>query len=79
MSNFAFVAGATGAAATRLVEELLRQNWRIIAVSRNAPKNNVDGNLAYLPADLLDDDGLKLAISPYREITHLLFYRACLP
>jgi nucleoside-diphosphate-sugar epimerase len=73
MSNFAFVAGATGAAATRLVEELLRQNWRIIAVSRNAPKNNVDGNLAYLPADLLDDDGLKLAISPYREITHLFF------
>ncbi len=73
MSKFAFIAGATGAAATRLVEELLRQNWRIIAVSRKAPKDQADGNLTYLPADLLDADGLKLAISPYRAITHLFF------
>ena len=25
----AFIAGATGAAATRLVEELVRQNWEV--------------------------------------------------
>jgi len=73
MGNFAFVAGATGAAASRLVEELLRQNWRVVAVSRNAPKNKVDGKITYLPADLLDADGLKVAISPYRDITHLFF------
>src|SRR5215472_7035165 len=73
MGNCALVAGATGAAATRLVEELLRQNWRIIAVSRKAPTNKANGNLTYLQADLLDADGLKLAISRHRDITHLFF------
>src|SRR5215475_1317834 len=73
MSKFAFIAGATGAAATRLVEELLRQKWRVIGVSRKAPENKTDGELTYLPADLLDANGLKLAISPYRGITHVFF------
>lgn len=73
MGKFAFVAGATGAAATRLVEELLRQKWRVIGVSRKAAKDTVDGKITHLPADLLNADGLKLAISPYRDITHLFF------
>jgi nucleoside-diphosphate-sugar epimerase len=73
MSKFAFVAGATGAAATRLVEELLRQKWRVIGVSRKTPETKADGELTYLPANLLDAGGLKLAISPYRDITHLFF------
>jgi nucleoside-diphosphate-sugar epimerase len=73
MSKFAFVAGATGAAATRLVEELLRQKWRVIGVSRKAPDTKADGELTYLPANLLDAGGLRLAISPYRDITHLFF------
>jgi nucleoside-diphosphate-sugar epimerase len=69
MSKFAFVVGATGAAATRLVEELLRQKWRVIGVSRKAPETKADGELACLPGDLLDVGGL----SPYRDITHLFF------
>jgi nucleoside-diphosphate-sugar epimerase len=73
MSKFAFVAGATGAAASRLIEELLRQKWRVVGVSRKAPENKADGQLTYLPTDLLDAGGLKLAISPYRDITHLFF------
>jgi nucleoside-diphosphate-sugar epimerase len=73
MSKLAFVAGATGAAATRLVDELLRQKWRVIGVSRKAPENKADGNLTYLSADLLDPNGLKVAISRYRDITHLFF------
>jgi nucleoside-diphosphate-sugar epimerase len=73
MSKFAFVAGATGAAATRLVEELLRQKWRVIGVSRKAPETKADGELTYLRANLLDAGGLRLAISPYRDITHLFF------
>ena len=73
MSKFAFVAGATGAAATRLVEELLRQKWRVIGVSRKAPETKADAELTYLPANLLDAGGLKLAISRYRDITHLFF------
>ena len=73
MAKFAFVAGATGAAATRLIEELLRQKWRVIGVSRKAPGIKADGELTYLPADLLDGNELKVAISPYRDITHLFF------
>jgi nucleoside-diphosphate-sugar epimerase len=73
MGKVAIVAGATGAAATRLVEELLRQEWRVIGVSRKAPKHNSNGRLTHLQADLLDAGGLKLAISLYRDITHLFF------
>ena len=78
MSKFAFVAGATGAAAARLVDELLRQEWRVIGVSCKAPQGQADDKLTYLRADLLDADGLKVAISSYRDITHLFFTaRAC--
>jgi nucleoside-diphosphate-sugar epimerase len=73
MGKVAFVAGATGAAATRLVDELLQQEWRVIGVSRKAPRDKADGKLTYLPADLLDAGELKLAISLYRDITHLFF------
>ena len=73
MRKCAFVAGATGAAATRLIEELLRQKWRVIGASRKAPADKTGGELTYLAADLLDAGGLKLAISPYRDITHLFF------
>jgi nucleoside-diphosphate-sugar epimerase len=73
MGKVAFVAGATGAAAIRLVEELLRREWRVIGVSRKAPKDNTNDGLTYLAADLLDAGGLKLAISRYQDITHLFF------
>jgi putative NADH-flavin reductase len=59
MSKIALIAGATGAAATRLVQELLQQNWGVIALSRKTPKGKADSKLAYLPADLLDTSGLK--------------------
>ena len=75
MNKFAFIAGATGAASTRLVEELLRRNWRVIAVSRKGPANKTEGQLTTVSADLLDAGALKRAISPYRDVTHL-FYTA---
>src|SRR6516165_266953 len=73
MTKFAFVAGATGAAATRLIEELVRQKWRVIGVSRSARKGKTAGGPTYLSADLLDASEVKAAISPYRDITHLFF------
>ena len=45
----------------------------MIGVSRKAPETKADGELTYLPANLLDAGGLRLAISPYRDITHLFF------
>jgi len=73
MTKFAFVAGATGAAATRLIEELVRQKWRVIGVSRGARKSKTAGGPTYLSADLLDVSEVKAVISPYRDITHLFF------
>jgi nucleoside-diphosphate-sugar epimerase len=58
MSKFAFVAGATGAAATRLVDELLRQEWRVIGVSRKAPRAQVDAKLTYWVLIPLRDSNL---------------------
>jgi nucleoside-diphosphate-sugar epimerase len=69
----ALVAGATGAAATRLIEELVQQKWRVIGVSRKTREDSSGGALTYLPADLLDANELKLAISPHQDITHLFF------
>jgi nucleoside-diphosphate-sugar epimerase len=73
MSKVAFIAGTTGAAATRLVEELVRQNWRVVGASRNPPQGTADSQVTYVRADLMDPSGLKLALSPYRQITHLFF------
>src|SRR5262249_19416212 len=73
MTKCAFVAGATGAAATRLIEELVRQKWRVIAVSRKAREDKTGAGLTYLPADLLDANEIKLALSPHQDITHLFF------
>jgi nucleoside-diphosphate-sugar epimerase len=78
MGNFAFVAGATGAAATRLIEELLRQNWRMIAISRKTPTKKANANLTYLQVDLLDADGLKLCDFTLSRHYTSLFYCACL-
>ena len=73
MTKFAFVAGATGAAATRLIEELVRQKWRVIGVSRSVRKSKTAGGPTYLSADLLDVSEVRAVISPYRDITHLFF------
>src|SRR3974390_1371791 len=73
MTKCALVAVATGGAATRLVEELVRQKWRVLGVSRNAQEHKTSDGLTSLPADLSDADELKHAISPYHDITHLFF------
>src|SRR5688572_29973616 len=73
MSKVALIAGATGAAATRLVEELVRYDWRVVGVSRKTPEDKGGGQVSYVPADLMDTSGLKQALSPYRDITHLFF------
>jgi len=68
----AFIAGATGAAAKRLVEELVRQNWEVVGASRNPPQDN-NSRVAYVRADLMDRVAIEKAISPYRNLTHLFF------
>jgi len=69
----ALIAGATGAAAKRLVEALVKDNWRVIGVSRT-PGVNRD-TVSYLRADLGDAAGLCSALRGQSDISHV-FYTA---
>jgi nucleoside-diphosphate-sugar epimerase len=71
MTRTAFVAGATGAAAKRLVEELLRQGWRVIGMSRRPPA--AKSAMVHVPADLMNPTEVRQALSPHRDITHLFY------
>ncbi len=76
MSRVALVAGATGAAAKRLVEELTADQWRVVGVSRNPPPSV--GRVTYVAADLADAEGLMRALAAHRDISHV-FYTARAP
>ena len=72
--NTAVVAGATGAAAHRLVETLLARGFRVVALSRRPAPPGTPG-LTGVPCDLLDCDACVRALAPFAEATHL-FYSA---
>lgn len=71
----AVIAGATGAAAKRLVEVLVADpEWRVVGLSRNPPKSEAP-RLTYMAADLTDLASTKAALAKVPEATHL-FYTA---
>jgi hypothetical protein len=71
----AVIAGATGAASKRLVEELLRDpDWRVVGLSRNPPRSE-NPRVQYCAADLTDPASTKSALARHPEATHL-FYTA---
>ena len=45
----------------------------MIGVSRKARQYKTGAGLTHLSADLLDANEIKLALSPYQDITHLFF------
>lgn len=71
----ALVAGATGAAAKRLVEALLADDWQVIGLSRRPPETPQVRGLSHVRADLLDREGCTRALSGCKAVTHL-FYTA---
>lgn len=73
MSKVALIAGATGAAAKRLVEELVADEWRVVGVSRTPPPSA--GRVTYVASDLGNADALTRALAGHRDITHV-FYTA---
>lgn len=75
MGKVAVVAGTTGAASKRLVEELVRQDWRVVGLSRNPPQVGNQAAVTYVSADLMNADGLVQALSHHSDITHM-FYTA---
>ena len=76
MSKVALIAGATGAAAKRLVEHLASADWSVIGISRHPPANF--GNVKYIAADLGDAAALTKAIRSHPDISHV-FYTARAP
>lgn len=71
----ALVAGATGAAAKRLIEVLLLSaDWRVIGLSRHPPETSIP-RLSYLRCDLSDREGCARALAACKDVTHL-FYTA---
>jgi len=68
----ALVAGATGATAKRLVEQLARdQSWSIIGLCRNTPPDRE--RLTYVSADLMDLSGTKQKLSSFPGVTHVFY------
>ena len=76
MNKVALIAGATGAAAKRLVETLAATGWRVVGVCRR-PSPNTD-RVTYVAADLVDLAALTQALASHRDITHV-FYTARAP
>ncbi len=75
----ALIAGATGAAAKRLVEVLLEDpDWNIVGIARHPPPVADGGRLSFVRADLLDAAGLACALRACSGVTHV-FYTARAP
>ncbi len=73
MTHVALIAGATGAAAKRLVDVLVEANWRVVGISRTpAPSTK---QVTYVSADLADPESLDAALQSHSDITHV-FYTA---
>lgn len=71
----ALIAGATGAAAKRLIEVLLEDaDWQVIGLSRHPPAAS-NPRLSFLRCDLSDREGCARALAACKAVTHL-FYTA---
>jgi nucleoside-diphosphate-sugar epimerase len=72
-SKTALIAGATGAAATRLVEVLLGdEGWQVIGVSRHAPRTSRP-RYRHLCCDLSAPNDSKRALANCAEVTHVVY------
>lgn len=69
----ALIAGATGAASKRLVEQLIADpDWSVIGLSRNPPESSHE-RLRYVGADLMDPASAKAALDGATQITHAFY------
>jgi nucleoside-diphosphate-sugar epimerase len=69
----ALIAGATGAASTRLVETLIADpDWSVVGLARNPPESTHD-RLRYIRVDLTDPSQAKQALAEQSAVTHLVY------
>lgn len=72
--NIALIAGATGAAASRLTELIaLTPGWQAVGLCRNPPANPPPGNVRYIHTDFLSLDSCRAAVAAAGAVTHLIY------
>ena len=71
--NIAVIAGATGAAASRLVELLAETpGWQVVGLCRRLP-DAPHANVRYLAADLADAASCRRAVDEAGTVTHVVY------
>lgn len=76
MAQAALVVGASGATGAPLCEELLRQGWKVYAISRRSPdlRNLAHApQLNHLPLDLTDTRQVRETLARCGDITHVFY------
>ena len=70
----ALIAGYTGAVGGALARELAgRAEWRVYGLARRAPAGTGLPGVTGVAADMADRDGLRRALQPLGEVTHLFY------
>jgi nucleoside-diphosphate-sugar epimerase len=72
--NIALIAGATGAAAMRLVELLgATPGWQVVGLCRNPPAEPWPANIRYISTDLTDVASVRAAVAASGAVTHMAY------
>jgi nucleoside-diphosphate-sugar epimerase len=73
-SNIALIAGATGAAASRLTELIAATpGWLAVGLCRNPPSASEAGAVRYIRTDFTSLDSCRAAVAAAGPVTHLIY------
>lgn len=68
--------GATGVTGAPMCEELLRQGWKVYAISRRTPTlktSQPNGRIVHLPLDLSDTGKIRKTLAACDDVTHVFY------
>ena len=72
--NIALIAGATGAAASRLTELIARTpGWLAVGLCRRPPAAQPPGNIRYIRTDFTSLDSCRAAVADAGPVTHMVY------
>ena len=72
--HIALIAGATGAAASRLTEMIATTpGWLVIGLCRNPPADPPPGNVRYIRTDFTSLESCRAAVAQEGAVTHLVY------
>jgi nucleoside-diphosphate-sugar epimerase len=72
--NIVLIAGATGAAASRLTERIATTpGWQAVGLCRNPPGQSPPGNVRYISTDFTSLDSCRAAVAAAGAVTHMVY------